>query len=757
MLAAIGGGLAVGLGTACQRIPAAAGPGSGAGATGAERSGAQLAGRELPGVVDGPPGSSSGGQPVAPGRWTLDLTPHVIAAGVAAPYRVQFATSDVAQIVAGIFDRTAPTTPGFVESLGYFNDGGAGLSTLDPLSAKAFFDLQAALGTAGGPAIPAGTNRADLRRWLCYRQTGSIPHTVTLTDFPLPGAEHQDTLFAAALDSYDAVVGLAEEDLTCCGPGDVISNTAGPNSAGLTVNLDYSGSAPDQLGSFQVADEFIGNGCSDLLVGAFDTSATPHFGFVGSPGTAIGSPSWLPLLAGALAARGYADTANARRYLVKDVVNPGSFASAGALFSNVPSIAQGAVFAVPIQGGAAGAGQFAAVSMASGSAAALPADVSLTTSNSVGTGLPGGYNTTVQPAASTQISGPYGVAVDAKGNVYFADYGNQRIRMLCNAAGSYFGVSGMQAGNVYTIAGDGSTGGGLQAGVAATSVPLDDPRGVAVDSGGNVYFADATSNVVQVVCNTPGTALGVSMATAGDIYTVAGSGYCCSPPGDGGAATSADLDNPGGVALDGSGDLFIADYAGDRIRFVCAATAACAGGGSGGTAYGQSTSAGAIYTIAGDGTPGAAGDGGAANLAQINLPQGVAVDGSGDVYIADSGNNSIRQVTPAGIISTLAGSTTAGSSDGIGSSAGFRTPRQVAVDSSGSILYVADSSNELVRAIQIATARVTTIAGSLGQTTGGSLPGFSLTVGLDEPYGLAMNGQSLVVALNGGDRLVQIQ
>ena len=715
-----------------------------------------MAGGGVPGVIDGSIGNP-GGQLATPGRLTLALTPRVLESGLAAPYRVQFDTSDVAQIVAGIFDRTAPATPGFVESLGYFNDGGAGLSTTDPLSATSFSALQAALGTAGGPAIPSATNRADVRRWLFYRQTGSSPHTVTLTNFPLPGAEHQDTLFAAALDSYDAVVGLAEEDLTCCGTGDVIANSGGANSAGLTVNLNYSGSAPDQLGSFQVADEFVGNSCSDLLLGAFDTTATPHFGFVGSPGTAIGSPTWLPLLEAAMAAQGYADTSNVRRYLVKDIVNPTSFAAEGATFSNVPSIAQGAVFAVPIQSGAAGAGRFAAVSMASGSAVTLPADVTLTTSNSIGTGLPGGYSATVQPAASTLISGPYGVAVDGQGNVYFADYGNQRIRMLCNVAGTYFGMSGLQAGDVYTIAGDGSAGGGLQSGVAATSVPLDDPRGVAVDSGGNVYFADAAYNAVQVICNTPGTAAGTSMTTAGDIYTVAGDGACCSPTGDGGAATSAELDNPDGLALDGSGDLFIADYAGNRVRFVCASTAACAGGGNGGTAYGQSTLGGDIYTIAGTGTAGDTGDGGTATQAEIDLAQGLTVDGSGNVYIADTANNSIRQVTPADIISTLAGSITAGSSDGIGSAAGFKTPRQVAVDSSGTTLYVADSGNELVRAIQIASARVTTIAGLLGQTTGGTLPGFSLTVGLDGPFGLAMDGQSLVVALNGGDRLVGIQ
>ena len=226
------------------------------------------------------------------------------------------------------------------------------------------------------------------------------------------------------------------------------------------------------------------------------------------------------------------------------------------------------------------------------------------------------------------------------------------------------------AGNgTYGYSGDGG---------AADSATLKGPSGVAVDSAGNLYIADASNRIRAVGHPTP---LVLSAATI--INTIAGTGTG-GYSGDGGLAsgpmnTGARLDQPHGVAVDSAGNLYIADYANNVIRKV-----------TGGRR--------AAWTVAGNGTAGFAGDGGLATSAELDLPYGVAVDSAGNLYIADTQNNRIRELTAStGIISTVAGNGTAGYSGDGGSatSAGLDLLEGVAVDSAFNI-YISDSTNNRI-------------------------------------------------------------
>ena len=156
---------------------------------------------------------------------------------------------------------------------------------------------------------------------------------------------------------------------------------------------------------------------------------------------------------------------------------------------------------------------------------------------------------------------------------------------------------------------------------------------MAVDGAGNLVISDSGNDRVRVVATRTGTFYGQAM-TAKHIYTVAGNGtYGFS--GDGGPATAAELDTPDQTAVDGAGNLVIADSANDRVRVVAAGT---------GTFYGQAMTAGDIYTVAGNGTTGFSGDGDLATGAALDSPRGVTVDGAGNLVIADRGNNRVRVV-----------------------------------------------------------------------------------------------------------------
>jgi uncharacterized protein (TIGR03437 family) len=295
-------------------------------------------------------------------------------------------------------------------------------------------------------------------------------------------------------------------------------------------------------------------------------------------------------------------------------------------------------------------------------------------------------------ATSAELYNPSGVAVDASGNLYIADYGNQRIRKVS------------AAGIITTVAGNGSQGYPGDGG-PATSAELYNPSGVVVNTSGSVYIADTSNSRIRKV------------SAAGIITTVAGNG-AEGYSGDGGPATSAQLFYPSGVALDASGNLYIADQNNNRIRKVSAT--------------------GIITTVAGNGAEGYSGDGGSATSAQLNVPFGVAVDASGNIYIADSNNNRIRKVSATGIITTVAGNGAQGYSGDGGSatSAQLNFPYGVAVDASGN-LYIADKFNERVRRVS-ATGIITTVAGNGAQGYSGD-GGLATSSQLNTPIGVAVD------------------
>ncbi len=232
------------------------------------------------------------------------------------------------------------------------------------------------------------------------------------------------------------------------------------------------------------------------------------------------------------------------------------------------------------------------------------------------------------PATSATLGFANGVTVDGSGNLVIAT-AKQRIRVVAATTGPFYGQS-MTAGDIYTVAGNG----GLDFagdGGKATKAHVVNPQSVTVDPHGNLVIADTGDSRIRVAAATTGTFYGQLM-TAGDIYTVAGGGT--SGLGDGGPATSAQLTGPWDATLDSSGNLVITDTGDSLIRVVAETT---------GTFYGQSMTTGDIYTVAGDGIDGFAGDGGPAASAELGLPEATIADAAGDLLISDTGSARIRE------------------------------------------------------------------------------------------------------------------
>ena len=252
-------------------------------------------------------------------------------------------------------------------------------------------------------------------------------------------------------------------------------------------------------------------------------------------------------------------------------------------------------------------------------------------------------------ATSAHLDLPTGVALDSSGNLYIADQYNNRVQFVAAAACSSscrWGLSSTTAHDIYTIAGSSSgTEGHSGDGSAATSALLNDPGSVALDAAGNLYIADTDNNRVQFVAATACTSscpLGLSSTTANDIYTIAGSASGSSgDSGNGGAATSALLLSPSGLALNSAGDVFVADGGNNRVQLVAAAACSslCPLGIS-------ATTKGDIYTVAGSatGADGESGLGGIATSAVLNGVAGVGTDPAGDLYLADTYNYEVDEV-----------------------------------------------------------------------------------------------------------------
>ena len=309
---------------------------------------------------------------------------------------------------------------------------------------------------------------------------------------------------------------------------------------------------------------------------------------------------------------------------------------------------------------------------------------------------------------------PNGIAVDAKGNIFFVDKFNNQIRRVDTTTGIITTFAGSGPGGYYSggYSGDGGP---------ATSARLNLPGEIAFDSNGNLFIADSQNGRIRRVD-----------ASTGIITTVAGNGGFTFS-GDGGLATAASLNHPAGVALDTNGNLFIADAYNCRVRRVDA-------------------SSGIITTVAGNGEFSFSGDGGPAIAASLWLPIGVRVDTDGNLFIADLYNYRVRRVDAStGIITTFAGSGQSGVSGdgGLATSANI-SPVGVAIESSGNLL-IADADSKRVRRVNLSTNIVTTVAGN-GEFCFYGDGGPALAASLCAPQGLTADrsGNLLAYDTNNG-------
>jgi gliding motility-associated-like protein len=299
---------------------------------------------------------------------------------------------------------------------------------------------------------------------------------------------------------------------------------------------------------------------------------------------------------------------------------------------------------------------------------------------------------------------PTGICIDAAGNAYIADAGNHVIRKIDPAS------------NVTTFAGSGTVGNLDGTGTAAS---FDTPEGIAIDAAGNLYVTDSKSGLLRVI------------SPAGAVTTLAGNAYYTG--NDVGSGLGVSFDKPYGIAVDSHGNMFIADAGGNQIRKV--------------------TPAGLVYTFAGNKTPGFAD--GPGSTALFNTPAGITIDAADNLYVADTYNNRIRKITPAGFVTTIAGNSVPGRFDAVGTTANFDMPYNLTIDKNGNI-YVADTQNNDIRKID-PNYSVTTIAGN---DMGGNTDGYIYIKGttqpvaqFNEPIGLAVmkNGNLLIGDVNNNE------
>jgi trimeric autotransporter adhesin len=419
----------------------------------------------------------------------------------------------------------------------------------------------------------------------------------------------------------------------------------------------------------------------------------------------------------------------------------------------------------------------------------------------------GGYGGDNGPASKATLTQPTGLAIDSKGNIYIVDPGNSRVRIV-NPSGTIttFAGSGTKCEPTTALCGDGGPATSKQA-------AFNLPQGIAFDSAGNAYIADSFDNRIRKVdtsgnlstyvgtgnaCNNPTAKCGdggppgdadlnypegVAVDTAGNLYiadtrdnrirmvtppgpsqtitTVVGTGSPCQTPakgcGDGGAALTAKLHMPTSVLLDSSNNVYIADSSDFRVRAVNMQNGNI-------TVFGLTIKPGDIATVAGTGTQGYSGNGGAATSAQVNFPNGVFLDSTGNLIISDMGNQVVRQVAPAGSISWLAGGGSGGD-NGAANQAVLANPFNVGEDSSGN-LYIADTANNRIRAVNtqinpitvygvmIQPGQIATVAGNgLAGRTGDGGPATAAT--LYGPTGVAIDASNNLFIADAGNLVVR--
>jgi len=320
---------------------------------------------------------------------------------------------------------------------------------------------------------------------------------------------------------------------------------------------------------------------------------------------------------------------------------------------------------------------------------------------------------------AAQFNQPYGIAVDANGNLFIADSSNNTIRKAASN------------NSVTTLAGS-PPGTGSQNG-PVSSARFASPYGVVVDNSGNLFVSDSGSNTIRKIAGGIVTTLAGTVGTVGNLD---------------GTGTSAMFSSPTGIAIDGNGNLIVADTGNNTIRKV--------------------TPSGVVSTLAG--TAGTSGSqDGTGSAAQFKAPKGVAIGGNGYIYVADSGNDTIREITPAGVVSTIAGQAPPQgvsypiglgpvSVDGTGPAAVFVTPTGIVADSGGN-LYVADSESDTIRKVAPGGV-VTTIAGAPGLgyfTAGGDVDSTSAdSARFKTPTGIAMDGSGNLFVADAGNNSIRM-
>ena len=472
----------------------------------------------------------------------------------------------------------------------------------------------------------------------------------------------------------------------------------GTNNAALFKNP--SGVAVDSVGNLYVADA--GNKTVRLVTSnGIVTTLAGMAGLSGSVDGTNGTARFSYPYGVTVDSAGNVYVTDAYNFNIREVTGNGvvtTLAGSAGQFGSVDGTGSAARFFVPTGVAADGAGNLY-VADSGNSTIRKVTGSGVVTTLAGSAGQPGSAD---NPVSAARYYSPNGVALDSAGDVYVADTYNSTIRKVTSDGG------------VTTLAGSAGQSGSADG--TNNTAQFNFPYGVAVDNAGNVYVADSGNNTIRKVTRD------------GVVTTLAGN---AGQPGSTDGANGVALFNyPSGVAVDIAGNVYVADTGNNTIRKV--------------------TSGGVVTTLAGN--PGQSGSAdGAGNAASFYLPNGVAVDNAGNVYVADTGNNTIRKVTCDGVVTTPAGfAGKSGSADGAGNAALFSLPRGVAVDKADNV-YVADTGNNTIRRMT-SGGRVTTIGGDPGFIGGangiGSLANFA------GPDGIAVDGSGRVLVADAGNNRI---
>jgi hypothetical protein len=365
-----------------------------------------------------------------------------------------------------------------------------------------------------------------------------------------------------------------------------------------------------------------------------------------------------------------------------------------------------------------------------------------------GTGTTGNGADGNTAARSSAVASPKGVAIDSTGNLLIADSGNNRIRLVLADGSNHYGVTMTTNNNIYNVAGSPSGTAGSSDNASATSGTLSGPQQIALDASNNIYIADTTNKLIRKV------------TTGGALSKLAGTPGSSGSSGDNGPATSAKLSTSAtGVAVDSNGVVYIADATNHVVRAICQGAVDCDGGpGNLPKVFGTSIPAGYINTVVGTGVSGYTGEGYPVLSTRVAGESGVFFDRTGGaLYIADSNNQMVRKVQPAAPynVYTVAGTGVAGQIDQVQAAGGWLVqPKGLAVDSSGNV-YIADTGDNRIRKYIAATGEISTIVGTGAAAATGD-GASALAAKLNAPEGVAVDTAGNVYIADTGNNKIRV-